>query len=185
MFIQTERTPNPNALKFFPGEGVMPEGTAFFSTPEEASACPLARQLLEIEGVTDVFLGSDFLSVTKKEEAAWQVLRPLIFASLVDHFLGGRPLFTSAPAPRQERASSHREDDPIVHEIRELLDGRIRPAVRQDGGDIVFDRFEEGVVYVQLQGACVGCPSSQATLKSGIENTLRHYIPEVREVRAV
>jgi Fe-S cluster biogenesis protein NfuA len=188
MFIQTQDTPNPHTLKFLPGEVVMLEGTRFFQTPEDTHDCPLAHQLFHANGVRAIFFGSDFISVTKDEAATWSTLRPFVFAALADHFLSGKTLFVAQKetAPQTPHTLSD-QDDPISLEICALLESRIRPAVAQDGGDILFDRFEPdtGIVYVHLQGACAGCPSSTATLKSGIENMLRHYIPEVEEVRAL
>lgn len=186
MFIQTEETPNPLTCKFLPGQVVMLEGTCFFQNLDEAATCPLAAQLLALEGVDAVFLGSDFVSVTKTPETSWITLRPFVFAALVDHFLSGKPLFREDTSLKQPLSStSSVQDDPVSQEIFDLLESRIRPAVALDGGDIIFDRFEDGIVYVHLQGACAGCPSSTATLKAGIENMLRHYVPEVEEVRAI
>jgi len=181
VFIQTEETPNPATLKFLPGRIVMPEGTLEILSPEEAGVSPLAMKLFEVSGVKGVFFGADFLTVTKDESAEWAVLKPGILGALLEHFVTHQPLFYGEQAKR----TSDDEDDPIVAQIKELLDDRIRPAVAMDGGDIVFDRFEDGIVYVRMQGACAGCPSSSATLKAGIENMLRHYVPEVQEVRAV
>ncbi len=183
MFIQTEDTPNPATLKFLPGRPVMGEGTANFEDAAAASSSPLAERLFQVEGVTGVFLGSDFVTVTKAEDREWYLLKPAILGVVMEHFMAGRPVVlesadTGAPAPQEE-------DDEVVGQIRELLDTRVRPAVAQDGGDIVFQGFEDGIVYLHMQGACSGCPSSTATLKMGIENMLRHYIPEVVEVRAV
>lgn len=181
MFIQTEVTPNPATLKFLPGVPVMAEGTANFPDPASASRSPLAARLFAIEGVTGVFLGSDFITVTKAADREWAVLTPLVLAAIMDHFTSGAPVvdadFTAG--------ASAGEDDDIVAAIKDLLETRVRPAVAQDGGDIVFRAFENGVVYLHMQGACSGCPSSTATLKHGIENLLRYYIPEVTEVRPV
>lgn len=183
MFIQTEQTPNPNSLKFLPGEVVMPQGTADFRSVEAASNSPLAKRFFRLDGVEGVFFGHDFISITKAEEKEWMVLKPLILGMLMEHFTTGAPLFDEK-APSKPTLSDE-EDDEITLQIKELLDTRIRPAVAMDGGDIVFESFENGVVYLQLQGACAGCPSSTITLKAGIENMLRHYVPEVVEVRAV
>jgi Fe-S cluster biogenesis protein NfuA len=181
MFIQTEETPNPATLKFLPGRLLMEEGTREFKSKEEASQSPLALKLFEKEGITKVFFGSDFIAVSKTDVFEWVVLKPSILGAIMEHFVSKQPLFYTQ-APETSKAP---EDNPIVAEIKEILDTRIRPAVAMDGGDIVFDHFEDGVLYVQLQGACSGCPSSSQTLKSGIENMLRHYVPEVLEVRAV
>ncbi len=181
LFIQTEETPNPATLKFLPGRVLMSEGTADFKSKEEARKSPLALKLFEIDGVKGVFFGADFITVSKKDAAEWVVLKPLILGGIIDHFMTHQPLFYEKGIP----ISLKDEDDPLVIQIQEILDTRVRPAVAMDGGDIVFDRFEEGIVYVRMQGSCSGCPSSSATLKTGIENMLRHYVPEVLEVRAV
>ena len=184
MFIQTEATPNPASLKFLPNRDVLGSGTANFASPEEAGGkSPLAEALFRIAGVTQVFLGADFISVTKDEARDWQVLKPQVLARIMDHFTTGAPVMVV------ETDSQHSDGDgdnpEVVAQIKELLDMRVRPAVAQDGGDIVFRRFESGVVYLAMQGACAGCPSSTATLKMGIENMLRHYIPEVEAVYPV
>ena len=184
MFIQTEETPNPATLKFIPGEVVMPQGTCDFPNTEKAHTSPLAGELFAIEGVTGVFYGSDFITVTKAPDQDWQVLKPSILGAIMDHYTSERPLFNEG-TPEASASSASEDDDELVSQIKELLDTRIRPAVAQDGGDIVFQAFEEGVVYLRMQGACAGCPSSTATLKAGIENMLRHYVPEVEEVQAV
>jgi len=183
MFIQTENTPNPNAVKFIPGTPVSPNGTFDFRTVEEAMAMsPLAKNLFEIGDVRGVYLGKDFVSVTKGDEADWAQLKPMVLAALMDHAMTGIPAVDeNAVKQRQETAS----DDPIIAQILEILDDRIRPAVANDGGDVEFDRFEEGVLYLHMRGACAGCPSATMTLKSGIENLMRHFIPEVEEVRQV
>ena len=181
MFIQTEQTPNPATLKFLPGRDVMPAGTADFPTADAAGRSPLAHALFGVEGVRGVFFGSDFVTVTKGDDRDWQLLKPAILAVIMEHFTSGQPLFAAGGAAEAEAAG---EEGEIVAQIKELLETRVRPAVAQDGGDIVFRNFEDGVVYLHLQGSCSGCPSSTATLKAGIENLLRHYIPEVREVRA-
>jgi Fe-S cluster biogenesis protein NfuA len=184
MFIQTEETPNPLTLKFLPGRPVMEKGMWECKTLEDSSASPLAHRLMLIEGITAVFFGSDFITVTKSADINWYVLKPHILGVIMEFYLSGQELFKVYQEPLSP-PSHFEEDDPIVIQIQELLDLRIRPAVAMDGGDITFERFEEGIVYVRLKGSCAGCPSSTATLKSGIENTLRHYIPEVQEVRAV
>ena len=182
MFIQTEETPNPSTLKFLPGRLIMTEGTADFKTPQEAAKSPLALKIFEVQGVKGAFFGADFITVTKDDTQDWPVLKPLILGAIMEHFVTHQPLFFDETIPT---STKHEDKDPLVVQIQELLDTRIRPAVAMDGGDIVFERFEDGVVYVRMQGACSGCPSSSATLKSGIENMLRHYVPEVIEVRAV
>ena len=184
MFIQTEETPNPATLKFLPGRDVMGAGTANFPDRDTASASPLAERLFRIEGVTGVFLGSDFVTVGKDHDREWYLLKPAILGVIMEHFTAGRPVLLDSPRAA-EPAEADGEDGEIVAQIKELLDTRVRPVVAQDGGDIVFQGFERGVVYLHMQGACSGCPSSTATLKMGIENMLRHYIPEVVEVRAV
>lgn len=183
MFIQTEETPNPATLKFLPGRAVMETGTADFATAEGAARSPLAERLFRVEGVDRVFLGQDFVTVSKTDAKDWAVLKPALLGVIMEHFVSGQPIMAAnAPAPVAEPAG---EEDEIVTQIKELLDTRVRPAVAQDGGDIIFHSFEEGVVYLHMQGSCSGCPSSTATLKMGIENMLRHYVPEVLEVRPV
>lgn len=183
MFIQIEETPNPATLKFLPGQSVMENGTANFPTREDAAASPLADRLYEIEGVNGVFFGADFIAVTKTEDRTWAMLKPPALGLIMEHFASGAPLFTDSGAISTHSASG--EDNEVVTQIKELLDTRVRPAVAQDGGDILFHGFEDGIVYLHMQGACSGCPSSTVTLKDGIENMLRHYIPEVVEVRPV
>jgi Fe-S cluster biogenesis protein NfuA len=183
MFIQTESTPNPATLKFLPGEAVLGRGTADLTSPEAAAASPLARRVFGVEGVTAVFLGADFVTVTKAPEAEWDHLKPAILGAIMDHYQSGQPVMEGPQ--QQAHAEIEGPDAAIVEQIKELLDTRVRPAVAQDGGDITFRGFERGVVYLHMQGACAGCPSSTLTLKMGIENLLRHYIPEVTEVRPV
>ena len=183
MFIQTENTPNPATLKFLPGCAVMESGTANFTSQDEAEMSPLAQSLFETPGVVGVFLGSDFITLTKTDERDWDLLKPLVLGSIMEHFQSGRPVMTEASV--SDGSQDAGEDDSITRQIKELIDTRVRPAVAQDGGDIVYKGFEEGVVYLHMQGACAGCPSSTATLKHGIENMLRYYVPEVEEVRAV
>jgi Fe-S cluster biogenesis protein NfuA len=180
MFIQTEQTPNPVTLKFIPGEAVLAEGTADFKAAAAAERSPLASRLFQIDGVSGVFLGSDFITVTKLDDEDWQVLKPQILGIIMEHYTSGRPMLVEGA---EDAADDGEEDDEVVAQIKELLDTRVRPAVAQDGGDIIFEKFEEGVVYLHMQGACAGCPSSTATLKHGIENMLRYYVPEVEEVR--
>lgn len=182
MFIQTEETPNPETLKFLPGRTVMPEGTASFVIGQAFDNSPLAQRLIGIDGVTGVFFGSDFVTITKDSAQDWDLLKPAILVILMDHFLTDLPVVTGGDVGQEAQDWGK---DPLIHQIRELLDTRIRPAVAQDGGDIIFHSFEDGIVYLKMQGACSGCPSSTATLKSGIENMLRHYVPEVQEVRAI
>jgi Fe-S cluster biogenesis protein NfuA len=184
MFIQTEETPNPATLKFLPGRVVMERGTVDFDAADKAARSPLAESLFRIEGVARIFLGSDFITVTKTDAKDWPVLKPQILGLIMEHFSTNRPVIL-AEATDAAGAESTGEDDEIVTQIKELLDTRVRPAVAQDGGDIIFHSFEDGVVYLHMQGSCSGCPSSTATLKMGIENMLRHYVPEVVEVRPV
>lgn len=186
MFIQTEQTPNPQSLKFLPGCEVMIHGSAEFTTPEAAEVSPLAEKLFHIHGVLSVFLGSDFITVTKAEEMNWAAMKPLILGVIMEQFTSGAPVMKDEHLHKAMPVSSVSSDDSeIVKQIKELLDSRIRPVVAMDGGDIVFDSFEDGIVFLHMRGACAGCPSSTATLKSGIENLLKHFIPEVNEVRAV
>lgn len=183
MFIQTEQTPNPATLKFLPGRSVMGDGgTASFASADEAERSPLAERLFEVEGVTGVFFGSDFISVSKAEGQEWYLLKPAVLGVIMEHFVAGKDLMREAQA---DGNAVDETDSEVVSTIKELLDTRVRPAVAQDGGDIIFRGFEDGVVLLHMQGACAGCPSSTATLKMGIENMLRHYVPEVTEVRAV
>jgi Fe-S cluster biogenesis protein NfuA len=182
LFIQTEETPNPETLKFLPGCTVMAEGTASYVLGQPSHNSPLAHRLMEIEGVAGVFFGSDFVTITKQPAQEWGLLKPHVLEVLMDHFVTNLPVVTDTPGEGCPEEAAH---NPLVHQIRELLDTRIRPIVAQDGGDIVFHSFEDGIVYLKMQGSCSGCPSSTATLKSGIENMLRHYVPEVQEVRAI
>ncbi|WP_421994788.1 NifU family protein [Reyranella sp.] len=180
MFIQTEQTPNPSTLKFIPGRVVMERGTMDFATADAAASSPLARRLFAVEGVERVFFGADFVSVTKTADRDWQVLKPSILGGIMEHYTSGEPVIVDAAAGE----AAAEEDDEVVAQIKDLLDTRVRPAVAQDGGDIVFQDFRDGVVYLHMQGSCSGCPSSTATLKMGIENLLKHYVPEVIEVQA-
>jgi Fe-S cluster biogenesis protein NfuA len=184
MFIQTEQTPNPATLKFLPGQVVMTTGTADFTEAAAAHVSPLAERLFALPQICGVFFGADFITVTKEDDGDWYQLKPAVLAAIMEHFTAGRPVF-AAGADGGGADASDDEDDEIVAQIKELLETRVRPAVAQDGGDIIFHDFEDGVVYLHMQGSCSGCPSSTATLKAGIENMLRHYIPEVVEVRAV
>ncbi len=183
MFIETEGTPNPATLKFLPGRDVMGAGTADFAGPDLAARSPLATALFGLPGVARVFLGSDFITVTKNDLSDWQALRPQVLGAIMEHFVAGRAVVEGAGAEMDEDVLP--EDREIVDQIKELLDTRVRPAVAGDGGDIVFRGYREGVVRLHMQGACSGCPSSSATLKHGIENMLRHYVPEVVSVEQV
>ena len=183
MFIQTETTPNPATLKFLPGRAVLDQGTADFTSAEAAAVSPLASRIFGIDGVTGVFLGSDFVTVTKADAVHWDHLKPALLGAIMEHFQSGAPVMEGAA--QAAHAEHEGEDGEIVGQIKELLDTRVRPAVAQDGGDITFHGFDKGVVYLHMQGACAGCPSSTMTLKMGIENLLRHYIPEVTEVRPI
>ncbi len=189
MLIETEPTPNPATLKFLPGRKVMDSGTRDFASPEEAAASPLAEAIFNLGDVTGVFFGRDFVSVTIAPGAEWADVKPDVLGILLDHFSAQMPLFRQGSAdfsvPSEENFTDDPEDADIVAQIRELIDTRVRPAVANDGGDIVYRGFDKGKVYLKMQGACAGCPSSTATLKNGIEQLLRHYVPEVTEVRAV
>ena len=190
MLIETEPTPNPQTLKFLPGRTVMEAGTRDFATPEEAEASPLADALFGLGDVTGVFFGRDFVSVTAVPGTDWRDLKPDVLSLLLDHFTANMPLFRAASAgfsvpPAEAEFTDDPADADIVEQIRELIETRVRPAVANDGGDIVYRGFDKGKVYLRMQGACAGCPSSSATLKQGIEQLLRHYVPEVTEVRAV
>ena len=184
MFIQTEQTPNPATLKFLPGRVVLASGTADFTGVEDAAGrSPLAARLFEIGGVVAVFFGADFITITKSSDKEWHVLKPSILGTIMEHMTAGLPILSDVPVDDAASAATE-EDSEVVGQIKELIETRVRPAVAQDGGDIVFEGFDEGIVYLQLRGACAGCPSSSMTLKMGIENMLKHYIPEVTEVRA-
>jgi Fe-S cluster biogenesis protein NfuA len=181
MFIQTEATPNPATMKFLPGRVVVASGTANFTGPEEAARSPLALRLFELDGVAGVFLGNDFVTVTKMANRDWQVMKPMVLSAIMEHFTSGDAVMAEDDAIGYGEG----EEDEISAQIKELIDTRVRPAVAQDGGDIIFRGFEDGVVYLHMQGSCSGCPSSTATLKHGIENMLRYYVPEVLEVQPV
>ncbi|MFZ1815497.1 MAG: NifU family protein [Rhizobiaceae bacterium] len=190
MFIQTEATPNPSTLKFLPGRTVMEQGSADFRSPELASDSPLALRLFEIPGVSGVFLGNDFITVTREERGEsgfeWAHLKPAVLGAIMEHFMSGAPVMDAGAADLDGDEEFYETgDEHIVTTIKELLETRVRPAVAQDGGDITFRGFKEGTVYLHMRGACSGCPSSTATLKYGIQNLLKHFIPEVREVEAV
>lgn len=184
MFIQTEATPNPQTLKFIPGKPVLEDGTADFRAKREAETSPLAKRLFDIDGVAGVFLGSDFISVTKTE-AEWQHLKPMILGAIMEHYMSGAEAVGGESANDSADGSYDPEDADVVATIKELLETRVRPAVAQDGGDITFAGFRDGIVYLHMRGACSGCPSSTATLRHGIENLLKHFCPEVEEVQAV
>jgi len=192
MLIETEPTPNPATLKFLPGRTVMEAGTRDFATPEEAEASPLAMALFNLGDVTGVFFGRDFISVTAAPGVDWTVLKPDVLALLLDHFSAHMPLFMpgsaagiSVPGEDEPAFADDPADEDIIVQIKELIDTRVRPAVANDGGDIIYRGFDKGKVYLKMQGACSGCPSSTATLKNGIEQLLKYYVPEVTEVRAV
>ena len=185
MFIQTESTPNPATLKFLPGQSVMDIGTADFPSTESAGASPLAERLFAVNGTEGVFLGADFVTITKAETVDWDHIKPALLGAIMEHFQSGAPVILDGQKTVAATGDYEAADEPIVVQIKELLDTRVRPAVAQDGGDITFHGFDRGVVYLHMQGACAGCPSSTLTLKMGIENLLRHYIPEVVEVRPV
>lgn len=181
MFIQTEATPNPATIKFIPGETVLERGVADFASPEAAEGkSPLAERLFKIAGVKGVFFGSDFVSVTKSDEKEWLALKPLILGALFEHFSTGQKILNET-----KKETSSEEDSDVVKQIKEILETRVRPAVARDGGDIAFEDFDKGILFLRMQGACAGCPSSVVTLKMGIENMMHHYVPEVLEVRAV
>ncbi len=185
MFIQTEDTPNPAALKFLPGKAVLETGVADFTSHEAAQRSPLARLLFEIDGVAGVFLGSDFVTVTKSGDKSWQVLKPMVLGAVMDHFTSGAPVMETSEAAADDEFSDEGDEGEIIAQIKELIDTRVRPAVAQDGGDIIYKGFKSGTVYLSLRGSCAGCPSSTATLKMGIENMLKHYVPEVLQVEAM
>ncbi|HEY3798206.1 MAG TPA: NifU family protein [Caulobacteraceae bacterium] len=184
MFIQTEATPNPEVLKFLPGRELLPGGSREFADAAAAEASPLAKALFRLDGVTRVYFGDDFLTVSKDPDQLWAHLKAPILAEIMDHFTSGAPLIVGEEAVEEDGTVYEGETAQVVAEIKDLIDTRIRPAVAQDGGDILFSRFEPdtGVVYLNMRGACSGCPSSAATLKSGVENLLRHYVPEVTRV---
>ena len=194
MFIQTETTPNPATLKFLPGKEVLVQGTADFRDPESAAAAsPLAGKLFAIDGVTGVFFGYDFVTVTKRatgDTPEWQHIKPAILGTIMEHFMTGQPVMAIETAAKRDEAETEEEffdeaDSEIVLTIKELLDTRVRPAVAQDGGDITFRGYENGTVFLHMKGACAGCPSSTATLKHGIQNLLKHFVPEVQQVEQV
>ena len=187
MFIHTEATPNPATLKFLPGRTVLPDGTADFRSPVDCGRSPLAGALFEIDGVSGVFYGSDFISVTKGDDAEWQALKPAVLGTIMEHFTSGAPLMSDDDALDGAEVGEffNADDSEIVDTIKDLLETRGRPAVAGDGGDITFRGFREGTVYLAMKGSCQGCPSSTATLKHGIQNLLQHFVPEVRAVEQV
>ena len=184
MFIQTEETPNPSTLKFLPGREVLPNGSMDFRSEQDAKNSPLAEALFNVDGVVGVFLSDDFITITKRDDKDWHLMKPGLLGVIMEHFTANRPVIISDDENSKSDSSVKHEDEDVVLQIKELLYTRVRPAVAQDGGDIVFEDFTDGTVTVQMRGACAGCPSSTATLKMGIENMLRHYIPEVKEVVA-
>ncbi|MDA0781708.1 MAG: NifU family protein [Rickettsiales bacterium] len=183
MFIQTETTPNPATLKFIPGESVLGSSTANFNSKEEAVRSPLATALFDINGIEAVFLGSDFISVTKNQDNDWSHLKTEVLTTIMEHYVAGKPVMSGDGS--KASAESNEDDDEIVKQIKELIETRVRPSVAQDGGDIIFHGFENGIVKLEMHGACSGCPSSTITLKNGIENMLKHYVPEVESVEAI
>ena len=185
MFIQTEPTPNPATLKFIPGKTVLGDGTVDFRDKSEAGGSPLAQRLFAVDGVAGVFLGSDFISVTKSEADEWQHIKPAILGAIMEHFMSGAPVVSEGGAGEEVAEDYDAKDEDTVKTIKELLDTRVRPAVANDGGDIAFRGFKDGVVFLHMRGACSGCPSSTATLRHGIENLLKHFCPDVQEVRPI
>ncbi len=186
MFIKTADTPNPNTMQFFPGRVLVETGRGVdFPRREAALNCPLALKLFSVEGVEEIFIGHDFISVTKTETWDWYVLKPLVLGSIMDILVLDRPLFKDAGEVVSSPPVEDADEDPLILQIKDLLDTRIRPSVAMDGGDITFVRFEDGIVYLEMKGACSGCPSSAVTLKSGIENMLKHYVPEVVGVESI
>ena len=183
MFIQTEATPNPATIKFLPGQDVLNEGTAEFKSENDTKDAPLAKRLFKVQGVQQVFFGKDFISVSKADDTDWAMLKPMILGALMEHFSTGQPVVL--PSFYERKDSGADADDEISAQIRELIDTRVRPMVAMDGGDIEFEGFQNGIVMLRMRGACAGCPSSTMTLKSGIENMLKHFVPEVEEVRPV
>ncbi len=190
MFIQTEKTPNPNTMKFYPGETVVESGSVTFRSKNDAAGVsPLAQILFEIPDVEQIFFANDFITVTKNETADWTMLKAQVLTTVMEHYISGKPVMQG----QENKKASHinqantvtEEDSEIVKQIKELIDVRVRPAVAEDGGDIIYQGFKDGVVYLELHGSCSGCPSSTITLKNGIENMLKHYVPEVIAVEAV
>ncbi len=184
MFIQTEATPNPATLKFLPGRIVLSEGTRDFRSPADAAASPLAEKLFAVPGVAGIFFGHDFITVTK-DDTDWQHMKPAILGAIMEHFMSGAAVLREDEPGESSEEFFDSEDGETVDTIKELIETRVRPAVAQDGGDITFKGFRDGVVYLSMRGACAGCPSSTATLRHGIQNLLRHFVPEVEEVRSI
>jgi Fe-S cluster biogenesis protein NfuA len=184
MFIQTEETPNPATLKFIPGRVVLDEGTRDFRSAAEAEVSPLASRIFAVDGVSGVFLGSDFVTVTR-EDAEWPHIKPAVLGAIMEHYLSGAPVLVEGSLEDADDANFDEADSETVAVIKELLETRVRPAVANDGGDITFQGFRDGIVFLHMRGACSGCPSSTATLKQGIENLLKHFVPDVTEVRPV
>jgi Fe-S cluster biogenesis protein NfuA len=187
MFIQTEETPNPATLKFVPGIKVMPKGTAAFAKIADCGDSPLAKKLFQTDHVRGVFFGSDFITVTKTDDIDWDMLKPEVLAVIMDHVTSGGEIIKKAAKTKDKSAKNkiNKNDSEIVKQIKALIEERVRPAVAMDGGDIIFHEFKDGIVYLEMHGACSGCPSSTVTLKSGIENMLKHFVPEVESVEAV
>jgi Fe-S cluster biogenesis protein NfuA len=184
MFIQTEETPNPATLKFLPGKAVLPDGTRDFRDASEARASPLAERIFSVDGVAGVFLGHDFVTVTK-DQVEWPHIKPAVLGAIMEHYLSGAPVLVEGSSELADDQNFDEADADTVATIKELIETRVRPAVANDGGDITFQGFREGVVFLHMRGSCAGCPSSTATLKQGIENLLRHFVPDVVEVRPV
>ena len=184
MFIQTEETPNPATLKFIPGRVVLDEGTRDFRSPGDAEVSPLASRIFAVDGVTGVFLGHDFVTVTR-DGAEWPHIKPAVLGAIMEHYLSGAPVLDEGSAENADDGNFDEADSETVAVIKELIETRVRPAVANDGGDITFQGFRDGVVFLHMRGACSGCPSSTATLKQGIENLLKHFVPDVTEVRPV
>ena len=184
MFIQTESTPNPLTIKFIPGVDVNTGEPVGFTDKKSAAISPLAEALFTIDKIKGVFLGSDFITVTRAEDSQWELLKPEILTTIMEHFVAGRPVLASE-SKGSVHHQAHEDDSALVKQIKEIIETRVRPAVAQDGGDIIFHSYEDGIVKLELHGSCSGCPSSTVTLKNGIENMLKHYVPEVIAVEAV
>ncbi len=182
MFIQTQETPNPLTLKFLPGIKIDLSGTHTFKKNEDASGSPLAQLLFDIEGIESIFFTEDFISITKNQDSDWEIVKPILLTTMIDYFVVGAPILI---ASSQHNSDSTGVESEVISQIRDILENKVQPAVAQDGGSIVFRSFTDGIVYVELQGACSGCPSSTITLKSGIENMLKHYVPEVISVESI